>query len=426
MRYWSCFICLLSIVSCKEEKSNSQQTLEARAREIHEAVITIDTHDDINVLNFTADKNYAQNLDTQLNLPKMETGGLDVAWLIVYTGQDSLTAGAYAKARENAMAKFDAIHRLCEELAPDRIGLALSPEDVERIHNEGRKVAMIGVENAYPIGEDLEQFKLYHDLGARYISLSHNGHSQFCDSNTGEADGVWLHNGLSELGKQAVIEMNRLGIMIDVSHVSKASMEQMLALSKAPVIASHSSARALCDHSRNLDDEQLQLIKDKGGVVQTVAFPSYLNTEKSQARADYMKGMYQQVADSLGQQWHDRSEFSELSEDEKEAFLEAYPLIKKEAESKAKQDPGAPEAVDVGDLADHIDYMVKLIGIDHVGISSDFDGGGGIEGWSDASETFNVTLELVKRGYSQSEIQKLWGGNLLRVLGEVQKLAEGS
>lgn len=178
------------------------------------------------------------------------------------------------------MAKFDAIHRLCEEIAPEAISLAMTSDDVRRIDAAGKKVAMIGVENAYPIGTDLSNFQKYHDLGARYISLSHNGHSQFCDSNTGEKDSVWLHNGLSDLGKEAINEMNRLGIMIDVSHPSKEAMKQMIALSKAPIIASHSSARALCDHSRNLDDEQLQLMKENGGVVQTVAFSSYLNTEK--------------------------------------------------------------------------------------------------------------------------------------------------
>src|SRR5690606_35764917 len=182
---------------------------------IHDSVITIDTHDDINIKNFTDSINYTQRLDTQVNLPKMEEGGLDVAWLIVYTGQDSLNTEGYAKASENAMSKFEAIHRLCEEIAPDQIELTLNSDDVRRIVAAKKKMAMIRIENAYPIGEDMSKFEEYHKLGARYISLSHNGHSQFSDSNTGEQDSVWLHNGLSDLGKQAVAEMNRLGIMID-------------------------------------------------------------------------------------------------------------------------------------------------------------------------------------------------------------------
>ncbi|MBT8289228.1 MAG: dipeptidase, partial [Muriicola sp.] len=342
----------------------------------------------------------------------------------VYTGQDSLTPTAYARAEENAMAKFDAIHRLCEEIAPEKIGLALSSDDVRKLHAEGKKVAMIGVENAYPIGEDLANFKKYHEMGARYVSLSHNGHSQFADSNTGEADSVWLHNGLSELGKKAEYEMNRLGIMIDISHPAKTSIKQMFELSKAPLIASHSSARALCDHSRNLDDEQLLWLKENGGVVQTVAFSSYLNTEKDKKYKEYMKGVYQQVADSLGIKWYERSQFRSLSPEHRAEFIENYPKVMAIGKELAATRADVPPAVDVSDFVDHIDYMVKLIGIDHVGISSDFDGGGGIEGWSDASETFNVTLELVKRGYSEEQIAKLWGENLLRVLDEVQAVAQ--
>ncbi|MDF4203125.1 dipeptidase [Maribacter sp. SA7] len=418
------FLCFTTLISCGEKKEKIEETTLEKARRIHDDVITIDTHNDINIKNFTDSVNYSQKLDSQVNLPKMKEGGLDVTWLIVYTGQDTLTDEGYAKAKENAMSKFDAIHKLCEEIAPDDIELALTSADVTRIVESGKKAAMIGVENAYPIGTDMSQFKTYHDLGARYISLAHNGHSQFSDSNTGEADDVWLHNGLSDLGKQAVVEMNKLGIMVDVSHPSKEAMKQMIALSKAPIIASHSSARALCDHSRNLDDEQLLLMKENGGVVQTVAFSSYLNTEKHEARAAYMKSIYQQVADSLNITWYERSQFSSLSDTEKEAFMDNYPKVLKIGKELVATKTDAPEAVNVGDFVDHIDYMVKLIGIDYVGISSDFDGGGGIEGWSDASETFNVTLELVERGYSEEEIAKLWGGNLMRVLDDVQAVAK--
>ncbi|BDW94066.1 peptidase M19 [Flagellimonas marinaquae] len=427
MKYFYLFLSITLLISCgekKNQKTEKTETLEEKAQRIHDSVITIDTHDDINVQNFTDSINYTQRLETQINLPKMEEGGLDAVFLIVYTGQDELTSDGYAKAADNAMAKFDAIHRLCEDIAPDQIELALNSDDVRRIVASGKKVAMIGVENAYPIGEDLALIEEYQKRGARYISLSHNGHSQFSDSNTGEKDSVWLHNGLSELGKQAVAEMNRVGIMIDVSHPSKEAMKQMIELTKAPIIASHSSARALCDHSRNLDDEQLMLMKENGGVVQTVAFSSYLNTEKHEARAAYMKDVYKKVADSLEIAWYERSQFSTLTPDQRKEFFANYRKVMNIGEELAKDDSNAPPAVNVSDFVDHIDYMVDLIGIDHVGISSDFDGGGGIEGWSDASETFNVTLELVKRGYTEAEIAQLWGGNLLRVLDEVQAVAE--
>ncbi|WP_103069996.1 dipeptidase [Aquimarina sediminis] len=426
---------ILLTLSCKQEnpKENTEENtkkiastedqLIAKAKEIHNKVITLDTHCDINVKNFTDSINYTQDLTSQITLPKMKKGGLDVAWFIVYTGQDSLTPSGYEKAYKNAISKFDAIHRLAEKIAPDQIELALTSSDVRRIHKTGKKVAMIGIENGYPIGKDINNVKKFYDLGARYMSLSHNGHSQLCDSNTGEADGVWLHNGLSELGKEVISEMNKTGIMIDVSHPSKESMRQMIALSKAPIIASHSSARALCDHSRNLDDEQLQWLKENGGVVQTVAFTSYLNTEKFEKRDKIEVEIAKEIADSMGVDWLERKEVTKLSLEKKEKYYDFYTKMLTIRKEKVKQMDNLPPAVDVIDFVNHIDYMVEKIGIDHVGISSDFDGGGGIEGWSDASETFNVTLELVKRGYTEAQIEKLWSGNLLRVLDEVQKVA---
>lgn len=415
-------MCMGLLLSCQPPKNKGEEDLVPRARELHKNVLTLDTHIDIDVKNFTDSLNYSADLPTQVNLPKMEAGGLDVAWFIVYTGQDSLDTDGYAGAALNASQKFEAIHRLCESYAPDRIGLARTSEELKQLHGSGKKVAMIGVENAYPMGTDLSNFKKYHDLGARYISLAHNGHSQFSDSHTGEADGHWLHHGLSDLGIQAVGEMNRLGIMIDVSHLSKAAMLQILKLSQAPVIASHSSARSLCDHSRNLDDEQLDKIRENGGVVQTVALDAYLNGEKAAKRSSYMAGLYRKAADSLGI-FRDGAAGGFPAGMGLEDFLEKHPRVRQNALAYSKTDPEAPPPVDVADFVDHIDYMVGRIGIDHVGISSDFDGGGGIEGWSDASETFNVTLELVKRGYTEEEIAKLWGANLLRVLDKVQQVA---
>ena len=256
------------------------------------------------------------------------------------------------------------------------------------------------------------------------MSLAHNGHSQSSDSNTGEEDDIWLHHGLSDLGKEVVFEMNRLGMMIDVSHPSKEAIKQMISLSKAPIIASHSSARALCDHSRNLDDELLLLMQKNGGVVQTVAFNAYINKEKYDKRNEVNSELGKQIADSLGEEWLEWNDIKKLESNERNRyfdFLEKMNTIRKQ---KLLSMNNIPPAVDVQDFIDHIDYMIELIGIDHVGISSDFDGGGGVEGWGDASETFNVTLELVKRGYSEEQIEKLWGGNLLRVLDDVEQIAK--
>jgi membrane dipeptidase len=381
----------------------------ARARAIHDRVIAMDTHDDINPRDFTKERNYTQRLDNQVNIPKMVEGGLDASFFIVYVGQGPLTQEAYDKAYAQAVEKFDAIHRLTKEIAPDKIALALTAADVRRIAASGRKVALIGIENAYPLGTDLSRVKEFYDRGGRYMSLAHNGHSQFADSNTGERDGQWMHNGLSEAGRQVIIEMNKWGIMVDVSHPSKQANLQAMALSRAPVIASHSAARALADHSRNMDDEQLLALKKNGGVIQTVAFDGYVkikppdSAERAAAIAKLrldmgLQGGPQTQADATRNEF--RRRMAELDQ----------------------QFPPPPMAT-VSDFVDHIDYLVKKIGIDHVGISSDFDGGGGVKGWNGADETFNVTLELVRRGYTEEQIGKIWSGNLLRVMDEVQKVA---
>ncbi len=339
---------IITLISC-QDSNNSE-------------IITIDTHIDINVENFTDSLNYTMNTNTQFNLPNMMEGDLDVAWLVVYTAQGELNEEGYKAAYENAISKFDAIDRLVNEYAPNQVELALSTEDVNRILAKGKKVIMIGVENAYSMGLDTSNVEKFWKRGARYVSLTHNGHNQFSDSNTGEFDGTSMHNGLSDLGKEVIELLNYYGIMIDISHPSKEAIRQMTELSKAPIIASHSSARGLRDHPRNVDDEQLNWIKQNGGVIQTTALGFFLTD---------------------------------------------------------REDPPA----NMDDFMDHIDYMVEKIGIDHVGISSDFDGGGGVLGWEDASETMNVTSALRERGYSESEIAKLWGGNLLRVLDEVQEIA---
>ena len=402
-------------------RAQDDAALVARARAIHDRVMTLDTHVDISPAAFRRDTlNYVTGIArNQVDIPKMEAGGLDAAFLIVYVGQartiDSATmAAAYASAIE----KFEAIHRLTDSLAPTRVGLARSAADARRIYASGRKVIFIGIENGFSVGTDLTRIKQFADLGGRYLSLAHNGHSQFSDSNTGERDGVWLHNGLSPLGREAIAELNKWGIMIDISHPSKASMMQTLALTKAPIIASHSGVRALCGHSRNLDDEQLLGMKKNGGVVHLVAFNNYVKCNP--ARDAERQGAVDALRRQYGLTGTNPREVSvsvqALPDDKRNAYLAAQEDI------TARRYPADPMAT-VRDFADHIDYAVKLIGIDHVGISSDFDGGGGVDGWRNAGETFNVTLELVRRGYTEVQIEKIWSGNLLRVLTDVQAVA---
>jgi len=400
-----------------EPTPESEADMVARAREIHQRVLTADTHVDINPSNFTLQSpNYTDRLETQVNLPKMEEGGLDAVFFSIYVGQGEQTAEGYAKAFAEDMAKFDAVHRLAEEIAPDKIEIAYTAADVSRIAAAGKKIGLMGVENGYGLGTDIANVKLFFDKGARYLSLSHNGHSQLSDSNTGERDDTWQWNGLSPLGKEVVQEANRLGIMLDISHPSKVSNLQVMEMSRAPVIASHSGVRALCDVSRNLDDEQLQALKKNGGVIQMVAFNNYVKKAPpdSPERAQAMTALREEFGLAAGGGGFGAA-MASLTAEQRTQFR-----AKMEALNTAFPPP--PKAT-VSDFVDHIDYAVKLIGLEHVGISSDFDGGGGVDGFNDATESPNVTIELVRRGYTEEQIGKLWSGNLLRVMAENEKVA---
>ena len=385
----------------------TEEQIVEQARAIHDRVLTIDTHDDIPFTFATAEVDPGVRGDRKVDLPKMREGGLDVGYFVVFVGQTERTPENYEQAKADAMTKFDAIHRMAEEMYPDEIELAHTADDIERIHASGKLVAAIGIENGYVIGQDLSLLETYHGLGARYITLAHGGHNDIADSATPRADEPESeHDGLSAFGEEVVAEMNRLGIMVDVSHISKQAMLDATAASVAPVIGSHSSMRAVNDHPRNMDDEQLLALRDSGGVIQTVALGGFVKSaplEKQDAIAALREEMGiegRAGVRSLGDE--DRAEYD-----------------RRMAELDAEWPPA-----NIQDFVDHIDHGVELIGIDHIGISSDFDGGGGIVGWNDASETFNVTLELVRRGYSEEDIAKLWGGNLLRVLREVERVAQ--
>ena len=424
----------------------SDAALIAKAKLIHEHVLKLDTHNDIEPANFTPDCNYKMRLTTQVNLPKMVEGRMDVTFMIVYVGQGPLTPEGFDGAYNQAIAKFEAIHRFTEEIAPDNIGLALTPADVLALHKKNLRIAVIGVENGYPIGNDIKRVKEFYDRGARYMSLAHNGNSQLADSNTGETQGYLYDNGLSPLGREVIAEMNRLGIMVDLSHPSKGANMEAIRLSQAPVIASHSGVRALADVSRNMDDEQLLALKKNGGVIQVVGFASYVKAESKERtaaltklREEFFAGAARGGRAGAGGEGRARAGGCPVENPgdpvpetggrgRGNPFLAALPAEKRADFEKqmaaidVEFPPGA--RANVKDFVNHIDYTVKLIGIDHVGISSDFDGGGGIDGWNSAAEAFNVTLELVRRGYTEEQIGKMWSGNLLRVWGEVDKVAQ--
>jgi membrane dipeptidase len=396
-------------------RTESGDALIARARGIHDRVLTLDTHVDIQPTAFAADQpNYVNgnlaNPNQQVDLPRMERGGLDAVFFSIYQGQQQdFTPAGYQRAYDVAAAKVEAIRRMTTTLAPRRIGLATTAAEVRRIAASGRKVALMGMENGYALGEDPSNVKRFADLGVRYLSLAHNGNNQLSDSNNGQPDGE-RHGGLSALGRRVVAEANRSGVMLDISHPSKKANLQTMQLSRAPVIASHSAMRALADHSRNLDDEELLALKRNGGVVQVVAFASYLKVPSAE-RTRALVAL--------------RQEFG-LTGGGNQALRSLTPERRAQYDTRLadidRRLPAPPRAT-VKDLVDHIDYAVKRIGIDHVGISSDFDGGGGVDGWNNATETFNVTLELVRRGYSEAEIAKIWSGNLLRVMEAAERVA---
>jgi membrane dipeptidase len=294
-------------------------------------------------------------------------------FLAAYVPQQARDPDGYSRAYQTVIEKISAIRRLAT-MYPDRCELATTPDEVERIAARDKRAIMLGIENGYAIGMDLANVQRFHDLGVRYITLSHNGHNQICDScNPARklGDGEAEHHGLSPFGRQVVAEMNRLGILIDVSHVAPSSLRDAVALSQAPVIASHSGCSAVFEHPRNLSDEQLRMLQAHGGVIQVVAVAGFL---------------------------------------------------KRKASEKDKPDSRDPSA-SVQDFVDHIDHAVRVAGVEHVGLGSDFDGGGGIRGFQNHAEALNVTIELVRRGYTEDAIAKIWGANLLRVWREAQATA---
>ncbi len=409
---------LLPLLPAQDEADALRQ----KALAIHQRVLTLDTHKDIDALlapeslpedpatreRFRAKYDPTVRGEQQVDFVKMREGHYDCAFFIVYVGQGALTEAGYRRALDQANAKFDAIHRMAR-LHPDHIGLATSPDQVEQLHRDGRLIACIGIENGYPMGEDLSLIAQFHARGARYMSIAHNNHSQLGDSHTPAEP---MHGGLSELGRKAVLKMNRVGIMVDVSHASRDTMLQTVALSKAPVIASHSGARRVNDHTRNLDDEQLRAIRKNRGVVQCVALAEFVKSNPENAAAR------RKLREELGLSGRRGGGSGDSAAD---GDLEAR--MAKYREGLAEIDRKHPPA-DVRAFVDHIDHMVKIAGIDHAGIGSDFDGGGGIRGWNDASESLNVTVELLRRGYTEEQIGRIWSGNLLRVWREVEAVAQ--
>ena len=371
--------------------------------------ITIDTHVDI-PFTYMREPRFDVGRDTPLkvDLGKMERGGLNAAFFVIWVPQHKLDAAGYAKAVDQAEGKYEAIGRMLM-MYPDRIRLATSPEQAMANRKAGLLSAMIGIENAYSLGHDLHRLDAAYDRGARYVGLVHVGNNDLCTSSMPDTDhGEPAMNsqgdhGMTGFGRQVVARANALGMMVDVSHASDACVRDVLAASKVPIIASHSGARAVLDHPRNLPDDLLRAIAAKGGVVQAVAYKEFL--KKDPGREAVEKKLQEEVAHAAGDKTYDS---------DKHDYLPAM------AAGMAKIEQKYPLAT-VDEYVRQIRHIADVAGIDHVGIASDFDGGGGITGWNDASETRNVTAALRRAGFSDADIAKIWGGNLLRVWREVER-----
>ena len=327
---------------------------------LHRSILAVDTHIDIP---WPEGPSFFDETNRRVDLPKMRRGGMGAGCFAAYVPQGLRTEEAHEAGFARAMAMLHAINAMGRGGAR----VCSSAGAIEAAHRDGVTAIIPAVENGHACGGAPERLRAFRELGACYLTVTHNGHNAFGDSSNPRkdlGDAEEEHGGLSGLGRHAIAELNRLGMVVDIAHVSKKTMLQAAAASRTPVVSTHSCVRALCDNPRNLDDEQLDALRDVGGVIQITAVPNFLRAGK---KAD---------------------------------------------------------EVTVADYADHIDYAVRRIGLAHVGISSDFDGGGGFNGWHDAGECANITAELVRRGYGAAEIAALWGGNFLRVLRIAEAKAE--
>ena len=399
-----------------------------QADALQDRLLSFDSHITVPLEFGTAGNEADKDGPGQFDLAKAAKGRLSGAaltvfgWPEIWNGPNAPhrpTAGFVEAARNEQQARYRIITGMVRDF-PNQVGIAYTPDDLRRLHGEGKFAIFISMLNAYPLGNDLNQLDMWAARGMRMFGFSYVGNNDWADSSRPLPffnDTPDALDGLSETGKQAVRRLNDLGVIIDVSQMSTKALEQVSQLSRTPMVASHSAPRALVDIPRNLSDKEMQLIKDSGGVVQIVGFPTYLRPlgQDSQAKLNTLRSQFDlpplhnlemalMPGDPIITVWPEQR-FGEYA-----AGL--YAIVEEEPKATLK------------DYGDAIDYAVKKIGIDHVGISSDFNDGGGLDGWKDVSETRNVTAELLQRGYSEADIAKLWGGNFLRVWDTVQKAAK--
>ncbi|MCX6245602.1 MAG: dipeptidase [Bacteroidetes bacterium] len=397
-------ISILIVIGCPAVGQTASSDLDKKVGQIHKKIFTVDSHTDTPLQlmspGFDMSKHHDAVKDhSKIDFPRMKEGGLDGAFFGVFVSQGKRTPEGYYNAMKRADAIIDSIYEMLAR-HPDEAGLAVSPADGYKLKRHGRQAIFIGMENGYPIGNDLSLVKYFYVKGVRYITLCHTRNNDICDSSTDSTE----FGGLSDYGKNVVKYMNKTGMMVDVSHISDRAFCDVLSVSKAPVIASHSCARALCDNPRNMDDDMLRALAKNGGVIQMCILSAYVKKQKPYPARD-------SAVAALRKKFRN---FDNLSKSEREEARKAWDAL---------DDIYPQELATVSDVVDHIDHIVKIAGIDHVGIGTDFDGGGGVKDCFDVSQMKNITRELVKRGYSTSDIRKIWGGNLFRVMKKVKKVA---
>jgi membrane dipeptidase len=398
------FINILLVTLFLAGCGNSEEQMIKRAEKIHASILTVDAHCDTPMeFSDPAFDLGVRSIDGCVDFPKMNEGGLNAEFFVIFTGQGPRNDSTYNKVHQQVLEIFNAINKNVEKNS-SIAEIATSPDDAYRLKKAGKIAAFIGIENGFPIGKDITRIKEYYDLGARYITLAHTRNNDICDSSTDPAGAE--NDGLSTFGTKVVKEMNRIGMMVDISHISDKSFYDVLKVTSAPVLASHSSCRALCGSPRNLSDDMLLALKENEGVIQICMLGNYLKTPEPNPELD---SKLKELKDKYG-------DYDVLPDSTKKIVRKEFKNILKTYEKPAA----------VKDVVDHIDHVVQVIGIDYVGIGTDFDGGGGVDGCRTASEMKNITIELLRRGYSKSDITKIWGGNVMRVLRKVEEIGKNT
>lgn len=379
--------------------------LNKKVLKMHKKAITVDTHCDTPMALLNEDFDISKRNEapkSRVDFPRMKEGGLDAIFFAAFTGQRERTPENTQKAYEKANLMITKTYEVCRK-NNDVAEVATKPEDVIRLEKQGKRAIYIGMENGFPLGTDLTRVEDFYNKGVRYITLCHSSNNDICDSST-DKNGP-EHNGLSSFGKEVVKEMNRLGMIIDVSHISDKSFYDVIELSNVPVIASHSSVRSIANHKRNMTDDMIKALARNGGVIQICLLDDYIkDPDTTTVRYQEEQALYKTY---YSEQWE------KLGDEEQAA-------IRKKWRNLDKKYP--KELPTVSDYVDHIDHVVQLVGIDYVGIGSDFDGGGGLKDCKDVSEFPNITAEMIKRGYTKEDIMKVWGGNFFRVFDAVVEM----